>query len=1404
MDDTKYKKLTQHEHILARPSMYLGPVQADDCDTYVATSENTIVKKNIKYNAGLYKIFDEIVVNAVDHCYRLLSCDATTHQTKNIKVDIKDDWITILNDGDSLPIEVHQDYKVHIPELVFGHLNSGSNYDDEGTERTIGGVNGLGSKCCNIFSKSFTVEIVDTKKQHYQQTFCENMTITQRPVITSSKKSTPFTCIKFLPDYEKFGMSGLSEDMCQLMTKRVLDICAVTPPSVNVFINGSKIASKSFERYVDMYIGGRGEHERFYEKCNDRWEIVVAPNPAGVFEHVSFVNGIWTLKGGKHVDYVAQTIVKALSDHILKRKKITVKPQHIKDNLMLFIKATIVNPTFDSQSKEYLTTPASKFGSKFELSDKFIDKLYKSSIVSNALNVTSTAQASQAAKTDGKKRSTIRGLAKLDDANFAGTNKSNDCTLILTEGDSAKTMALAGISVVGRDHYGVFPLRGKLLNVKDSTITKVSQNEEITSLKKILGLENGKVYDSVNDLRYGKIMIMTDQDSVTGDTPMLVRDPLTKLVHIIPIKDIGFTEWIAPDQESSTKEYSMTGYEVWTDRGWTGIRTVMRHKTTKKIYRVNTPTGSVDVTEDHSLLDGAANKISPTDLRIGNSLMHAFPRDFNSDCQAFTDVEAYIMGMVWADKEKYNHEVVFGVLQKLYADEKVAKDRCAEVFVSLESNDIIHNSDGCVPSHILNAPFDTRSSFLNGICHALCKEDMFVLKGKVAAMSMYYLLRSLGMDPGVEPISNSTFVISRDHIGAPTLVLDIKYMGQTEQYVYDVETINHHFHAGVGQMIVHNTDGSHIKGLIFNMFHTLWPSLLKQHGFIKSMMTPIVKVRKGTNAISFYNLTDYDTWKQECPDAHTWKIKYYKGLGTSTAEEAKEYFKQLNVVEYVYDGDEEIDLAFNKKRADDRKRWMEEYDSQNIIKGEKVVPYSKFILKELAHFSHYDIERSIPSICDGLKPSQRKIMFGVFKRGQGEVKVEQLGGYVSEHAAYHHGETSLHGAIIGLSQDFVGSNNFELLSPIGQFGSRIQGGKDAASPRYIFCDINPLTRDLFIKEDLAILKHLEDDGQVVEPEWYIPIIPLVLVNGANGIGTGFSTQVPNFNPLDVIENVRAFIAGEPMKTLVPWYRGFNGLIAEHPDNKNAFVTKGCYTVVGNTVEITELPIGVWTEDYKHFLEEYIEKNPKVLKDYSSQYTDVKVKFVLQFYPGALDGKDIEKELKLVGKNLSINNIHLINAHGKIHKYATINEVIEEFCNVRLDMYTKRKEHQIAELEKSIAIAKSRVLFIEEVHDKRVDIMNLSKDELVAALEDHHYKVDGGVDYLIRMPMYSLTMDKLQSLRKDIADLEEKLGCLLATTERDMWLRELKVLEDNYAVALQAYIAKQESVEAPVCKRRKKA
>jgi DNA topoisomerase-2 len=339
------------------------------------------------------------------------------------------------------------------------------------------------------------------------------MSKTNTPVITSNSKGEDWTKITFKPDLHKFGMTHMDEDFEALLKRRVYDMCG-SIKDVKVWLNGERLKIKDFKQYIDLYLENvNPKPPVIYERVNDRWEVGFAVSE-GQFQQVSFVNSIFTSKGGTHTNYVADQLVGKIQEAAQKKNKngAPLKPFQIKSHMWLFVNCLIENPTFDSQTKENMTLRASSFGSKCPISEDFVKKVLKSGIIDSVLSLAKYKQEQQMKKTDGSKKSRISGIAKLDDANNAGTKNAGRCTLILTEGDSAKALAVSGLSVVGRDDFGVFPLRGKLLNVREANAKQLLENQEIQHIKQILGLQQGKKYDDASSLRYGHLMIMTDQD----------------------------------------------------------------------------------------------------------------------------------------------------------------------------------------------------------------------------------------------------------------------------------------------------------------------------------------------------------------------------------------------------------------------------------------------------------------------------------------------------------------------------------------------------------------------------------------------------------------------------------------------------------------------------------------------------------------------------------------------------------------------------------------------------------------------------------------------------------------------------------------------------------------------------
>ncbi|KAJ1971923.1 DNA topoisomerase 2, partial [Dimargaris verticillata] len=882
-----------------------------------------------------------------------------------------------------------------------------------------------------------------------------------KPSITKNSRNEEYTKITFRPDLAKFHMEELDEDITSLFKKRVYDL-AGTLAGVKVFLNGDRIKLKNFKQYVEMYLNApeaskKGKKAKtdpeaaadpvdamvedaspvksapviIYETVNSRWEVAFAVSE-GQFQQVSFVNSICTTKGGTHVSHVADQIATRLVEVVKKKSKTNVKPFQVKNHMWLFINCLIENPSFDSQTKETMTLRQSAFGSKCAPSEGFYKKILSSEIITNVLSWARFKLDQQLKKTDGTRTQRLMGIDDLDDATCAGGREAHKCTLVLTEGKSARALALAGFEIVGKKYFGVYPLRGKMLNVRGAKPKQLLENKELNNIKRILGLKHGAT-ESTARLRYGRLMIMTDQDY----------------------------------------------------------------------------------------------------------------------------------------------------------------------------------------------------------------------------------------------------------------------------------------------------DGSHIKGLIINFVDYFFPGLIKEPGFLLEFVTPIVRAVRGKRSLNFFTIPEFEAWAEQIgPELRHWDCKYYKGLGTSDAKDARRYFSALDIHRKNFAGctseDRKLlDMVFNSKRADERKEWLRQFKPGTFLDhSQDNIAVRDFINRELILFSMADNVRSIPSVVDGFKPGQRKILYVCIKRKvKKEVRVSQLAAQVAADSAYHHGEESLSKSIIAMAQDFVGSNNVNLLSPNGQFGTRLSGGDDSASPRYLHTLLAPITRKIFNPHDDHLLTYLKDDSTPIEPEWYIPVLPVILINNANGIGTGWSTNIPSYNPTDIVGNIRRLMKDEEMVPMVPWYRGYKGRI--EPEGPDRFrVTGKIEKIDDNTVEITELPIRLWTESYKQMIESWClgtDKTPAFVKDYVNHSGVYSVQITVKLSDQEMrkaEAEGLEKRFRLTS-TLSTSNMICFDKNGRIKKYESPQEIIRDFYDVRLSYYQKRKDWLINQLSQDWARLDNRVKFILEIIEKKLVVQNRKKADIVA-------------------------------------------------------------------------------------------
>jgi DNA topoisomerase II len=640
----KYRKHTHREHILNLPDTYIGSIETATETVWLHDAEGNFTAQTIAVNPGFYKLVDELLVNAHDHVVRLRT-KKSANPVKHISVSYTDGVLEVENDGESIDVAKHPEHNMYIPQLIFGELLTSTNYDKD-EKKLVGGKNGYGVKLVNIFAKQLQVRIVDPiRSLSYDQTFHDNMTRADAPKVKASKGKASVT-LRWFPDYARFGYADrLPEGMVRLIERRVYDLAMTVGKEVKVSWNGTLLKCRSLTDYAKSF----GCQTLVHEAPNDRWEIVVAATPGDGFFHSSFVNGIWTSKGGTHVDAVTNQVVGHITDYLETKKKCKTKNSTVKEHLGVFLVSLIENPSFSSQTKETLTTKASAFGSSPKLSEDTLKKIVsKLGIVEAILEVQAAKDAKDNSKTDGQEAEPHHGHSQAGRCGDGGHQ---------------------GLGQVHAD-----PDRGRF--------------------------------------RQGDGAL----GSLAGAAQVLRR---------LPAQGQG------PEREG------------------------------------------------HGGFQGGAHE---------------------GDCGAEEDPRA--------------------------------------------------------------------------------------------------------------PVGQAVHQSAELRYGSMMIMTDQDY------------------------------DGSHIRGLLINLFHELWHELIAIPGFLTYMATPIVKATKGKETKNFYSQFDYEEWRK-AEGAKGWTVKYYKGLGTSTRDEAKDYFAKPQAVAFDFSegSDEAIDLAFNKKRADDRKTWLQGYDKTVQIPAGLKLPY---------------------------------------------------------------------------------------------------------------------------------------------------------------------------------------------------------------------------------------------------------------------------------------------------------------------------------------------------------------------------------------------------------------------------------------------------------------------------------
>lgn len=1591
-------QLSLKEHVLKRPDSYVGSVLPTETDVMIL-NKNKIENVTMNVSHALLKIFDEILVNTRDVKVR-------DEKGKKAVTEIKATFnketgvFSVYNDGPGIPIEKHSNGK-WIPYMIFGELITSKNFDDN-EERITGGKNGLGSKVSNIFSAKFKIYLVN-EGQSYEQTWYDNMERFDEPIIKKTKDKDG-TLVEFLPDYPRFNMllgdkKFFNEKFVGLIHRRTADMAACIGDNVSVYFNDEKINIHNLSDYAKLLIN----KQPFIALQKTRWNVVISRSRDDIFEHVSFVNGVYTMYGGTHVEYIANQIVefvktKLEKDPDLKGGK-NIKVSDIKKYLLIFVAADIVNPNFDSQSKEILKTPPEKFGSTFVLSTATLNQIdAELQLVETIRNILLRKTLSDMTKGNNTKKGKITGIAKLEDANWAGTKNSHLCKLILTEGDSAAGMARSGLAVVGRDKFGIFPLRGKVLNVRAKSTKVVAANEEIQNIIKIMGLrmDLADKYDkdnNVQSLRYGGIVIMTDADydgyHIAGLLinflhaffPSLLRIPNFIQNFMTPIGKVS-------KGKETIAFYSYQEMEEWFSKNNNG-----KGWETKFLKGL----GSSDAKaakEYFSAMDKHLLSYVLDDIEKTNEAIHlAFDKEDDS-ADARKD---------WLNEEnnlvekKETFDTSAGITYHNFIHKQLKQFSVADNVRSIP--------------HVIDGLKVSQRKILYAMMKKNIRSDMKVAQlGGIISNEVAYHHGEMSM--------NSTIVgMAQDFTGSNNLNLLVPsgqfgcFKPETEIMMWDA-SIKQAQHISIGDKLVGDDGNVRTVISLVSGFDDMY--LVKENESEESFTV------NGLHILTMYFAkNNVICWKES---RNSWYVEYFDGkkirsqavkvnqnistndhLNKSKITKEEGYFKiqeiqkniqskfninpiiELTVIEYLNMSEYEkkqLRLFTNLESIKWEKKnvpidpyilgcWLGDGDSAgkgftsaDIELVKHFAIWCKTINCEVSHHKstnhdhyHYTIRRTnsgvLPAlgsdesssttciacscstamvnvdicnwrindeeknykfnqICDNellelcknknynpftqiLKKYNllnNKHIPEMYIHNDVETRLQLLAGFIDTDGTLKHNNTSypqfeisqskrMHseliyaleklckslgfGTSIGLTQQggvtkkcedktmiyllirgeiskiptkllrkqvvysghnikldtrfksftishsgkgkyngwtIDGNERFLLANNLVVHNCRMHNGNDSASPRYIFTRINDISDYIYNKYDLPLLDYLEDDGCTVEPITLIPIIPMILVNGSSGIGTGYSTSIPLHNPMEVIDNMLRIVNDEKPKTMLPWYKDYRGTINI---NKGKFVSKGIVERTDKkTIYISELPVGMATQSYKDKLNSWIEVKDSVVRTYNEYHTDKHVGFEIECNEKYLDelfSKDDETLYKELGLCSSINvNMNAFNFDGIIETFNNPNEIMTAFKTVRLEYYQKRKNYLQLLYQRHILILENKLRYLKEVNDGTLEVFRKAKDFREAQLKKGKYacinmEIDlakikniseltqndpnASYNYLSSMTLDSLGLETQQRLETELDKYRQLLKDITKKTIQELWKDDLLELKEVY-------------------------
>lgn len=1467
-----YKKMDQKEHIYKIPDTYIGSDTKLEREEWIYNFEKKkLVKKVITLPQAIERLYLEIISNAGDNVF---ASRLSKVEPGNIEVTLTDTTITIRNGGNPIPVEKNEE-GMYVPEMIFGTLLSSSNYDTE-VIRMGCGRNGYGAKLVNIFSKRFEVKIGDgIRGLRYSQVWSNNMDNKEPPKICKFKGSS-FVEVSYELDFKRFEYEKYPPEAFALFGRLALEISLTC--KVPVVINGSLYNCEDIQTFASLIFPPTEDDDPVkrsiiyeYSKGETYIEICAMDTPDRA-ETLSYVNGMITRDGGVHVS----SAIKALTKNLMsifsnkgnagkdpKLAKANIKITDILPHISLVLNCRIPDPKFTSQTKTKLSAP----DLTINIPDKVLLPMKKWLLVERMFQILELKQMNALKETDGKKKRFISGL-KGEEANYAGTGKSHQCTLYIVEGKSAMSYAVKAISSIpkGRDFHGILPIKGKLLNVMNATPEQILKNQEIYEIKQALGLKEGLDYtvdENFKTLRYGYLVILTDADDdgkhITGllinffycRFPSLITRGFLFYIQtpIIRVSQGKTTQKFFHLEEYNEWKRQTPNFKSWVHRYYKGLGT-STDKDIKDDFKEPLISMFVydQMTTDSIRLGFDSNLANQRKYWISHwSKMNAKDDNDPKKKEIASKFDKYCTISRFMNTEfiKYCVSNVHRSIPRLLDGLKSAQRKIlwtAFTHWKMSNSWMITKS----PKELKVAQFATMAAQTTNYHHgeaSLAQAVINMTQDFVGSNNLPYFTQDgqFGcLDPSTPILLwDGSIKEAKDITCADVLVGDD---GLPRKIQKVVEGTDEMFEIKQGKGMTYIVNSQHILTLRYTKHkHVYLDSLTNIWHCLYFDCKQNKVISKKSN--SFDEITQILSLVNDCPIFDI-KLSTYLGL---PEEEQKDFYSVYNNVPIEWFGStvEEpylYGLSWNQHINIDHKYMVSDKETRfkilcGIIYG-CTTPKSRYVNVECHQKEFCFLVQSLGLIYYRLSSTDFKVMVNlpqptICPHCDKNVLIEEnielkwiIRGKCATHdivwtkvptsekcfpdncwSSIESSEKIVYSRIKVRSVGkgpycgwYIDSNERFLL---GDFtvthNTRNLGGTDAASPRYPYTRPQKWLNYVYKSDDFPILDFIEDEGQRCEPVSFLPIIPMGLINGCLGVGSGHSTFIPSCSPVEVSEWLLARISGSKLPDILPWYRNFTGDIvikmdkvtkddiqdfsynsdnegdeADDPDDLEQDDSIGkkdkslCMNSVGKyqitskgSVIINELPIGVWTKKYVGYLEKL--RNDKVINSFRNLSTDDKVHFEFTM----IGKKPSIRSLKLM-RTYGLTNMVLLDENNVPHKFSNFEDLLEEFFQIRLKYYYKRKDYMINDLIKQINTLVMKQKFITLVYTDKITVYKKKKVEIQQQMKEHGIPEE----LLSQVRLSSLSEEELNDMSENLKNLNKAKTDLESLSPEKMWEKDL--------------------------------